>query len=113
MEDDRDRLIVIAAGYSGPMQRFLDSNSGLRSRFTTINFTPYTADQLVQIAAVRTLLERASRHRDARLFVDPRAETPGTAELTRITGTDVHAAADEIVRPRRCCEPVGLLNTED
>jgi len=50
MEDDRDKLVVIIAGYTDEMQRFINSNPGLQSRFNRyINFPDYTADELVQI----------------------------------------------------------------
>jgi AAA+ superfamily predicted ATPase len=50
MEDHRDRLIVIAAGYPNDMKRFIDTNPGLQSRFTIhLNFEDYTAPELVGI----------------------------------------------------------------
>lgn len=50
MEDERNRLIVVLAGYSDEMKRFIDSNPGLQSRFTRyIHFADYTADELKQI----------------------------------------------------------------
>lgn len=53
MEDDRDRFIVIAAGYPEPMERFLGSNPGLQSRFTTtVEFEQYSANELLRIAAM-------------------------------------------------------------
>jgi hypothetical protein len=50
MEDHRDELVVIVAGYTGRMQEFLDSNPGLRSRFNKhVHFDDYDEQQLTRI----------------------------------------------------------------
>ena len=50
MEDDRNRLVVILAGYGNEMKQFIDSNPGLQSRFNRyIHFIDYTADNLIDI----------------------------------------------------------------
>lgn len=51
MDDNRDRLVVILAGYSQNMDDFLQSNPGLKSRFPNIiEFADYDVDELMQIA---------------------------------------------------------------
>ncbi len=50
MEDHRDRLVVIIAGYKDEMQRFIDSNPGLQSRFNRyIDFPDYSGKELSEI----------------------------------------------------------------
>lgn len=55
MEDDRDKLIVICAGYTADMERFINMNSGLKSRFNKyLEFPDYTPDELVAIYLKRS-----------------------------------------------------------
>ena len=50
-EDDRDRLVIVLAGYPDDMDRFLRSNPGLASRFSTrVTFPSYSPNELVEIA---------------------------------------------------------------
>ncbi|MBR4483395.1 MAG: AAA family ATPase [Paludibacteraceae bacterium] len=50
MEDDRDNLVVIVAGYTNEMKTFINSNPGLQSRFNRyIEFPDYNADELFEM----------------------------------------------------------------
>ena len=82
MEDDRDRLIVILAGYTDEMKRFIDSNPGLQSRFSRyIQFPDYSTNELSKIflltaeksqyvcdrdvlASLESIMERAVAEKD-------------------------------------------------
>ena len=63
MEDHRDDLVVVVAGYPAEMSLFIDSNPGLRSRFSkTIHFPDYTDDELVAI--FRTMADASAYRPD-------------------------------------------------
>lgn len=82
MEDDRERLVVILAGYTDEMKTFVESNPGLRSRFSRyVEFPDYTSDELSQIflsiadrnqyscdedvrASIKGIMEEAVRGKD-------------------------------------------------
>ncbi len=50
MEDDRDRLVVVLAGYTNEIKEFIDSNPGLQSRFNRyIQFDDYSVEELTEI----------------------------------------------------------------
>jgi AAA+ superfamily predicted ATPase len=90
MEDERDKIVVVVAGYPVPMQHLLDANPGLRSRFPkTVVFPDYTSDELLAIFV--SLGEkheyRASPEARERVvaFLDaqPRGPSFGNARLVR------------------------------
>src|SRR3546814_16190231 len=50
IEDRRDRIVVVMAGYTDEMQALIDANPGIRSRFPkVIHFPDYTTDELLAI----------------------------------------------------------------
>ncbi len=71
MEDYKDDLIVIVAGYQKEMQSFLDANPGLRSRFNrTINFPNYSAGELIAIMKNRATKLDYSITQDAIRYIE-------------------------------------------
>jgi stage V sporulation protein K len=90
MEDNRHRLVVIVAGYPRLMHRFLESNPGLRSRFSReITFPDYSTDELVEIfgrfaaEADYTLAEGADEALRSIFERSPRNEGFGNARFAR------------------------------
>ena len=90
MEDHREDLAVIAAGYPEEMQRLIEANPGLESRFArTIHFPDYTTDELVAI--FETMSEQHEYHLDeagalqlaAVIHAEPRGRGFGNARFVR------------------------------
>ena len=128
MEDHRDDLVVIVAGYDGLMDEFIHSNPGLESRFNRfLHFADYTAEELLAIfrmqcekgcyilepeaeAPLRSLLER--RMADAASFGNARgvrnlfehvlvAQNNRLATMEKITREDLMTiTADDVLRAR-------------
>ena len=66
MEDDRDRLVVILAGYTNEIKEFIDSNPGLQSRFNRyIQFDDYSTEELTEIFKRNLRKSRYKIKRDA------------------------------------------------
>ncbi len=90
MEDRRDRVVLVVAGYTDEMEHLLSSNPGLRSRFpTVIHFPDYTTDELVRIVdsigdkqRYRLTDEARAKLRDV-LDATPRGQGFGNARLAR------------------------------
>ena len=90
MEDHRDDLAVIAAGYPDEMATLIDANPGLESRFTrTIHFPDYTTEELVAI--FESMSAKSSYHLDeagalqlaALIHGEPRTRGFGNARFVR------------------------------
>ncbi|MDQ3311372.1 MAG: AAA family ATPase [Actinomycetota bacterium] len=89
MEDHRDDLAIVAAGYPDEMTTLLDANPGLHSRFTrTVHFPDYTTDELVKI--FERIGESSSYHVDEEARAGLRALLDATPR-TRGFGNARHA----------------------
>ena len=72
MEDDRDRLVVIVAGYTDEMKTFIDSNPGLESRFNRyIHFPDYSASELADIFRLRAKSAQYVLSEDVDHWIEP------------------------------------------
>ena len=75
MEDYRDRLVVIVAGYKDEMQRFIDSNPGLQSRFNRyIDFPDSSAQELTDIFKMYMRKNQYTMDGDAEAYLKTRLE---------------------------------------
>ena len=81
MENQRDDLVVILAGYKEPMDKFYESNPGLSSRITNhIDFPDYTVEELLQIAKLMLEEQQYQLTPDAEValaqYIQKRKEKP-------------------------------------
>ena len=81
MENQRDELVVILAGYKEPMDKFYESNPGLSSRIANhIDFPDYTVDELLKIAKIMLDEQQYQLTPDAEMalvkYIEKRKEKP-------------------------------------
>ena len=87
MEDHREDLIVILAGYTKEMEEFLKANSGLRSRFPNIiEFPDYTAEELLAITKLTAKIKGYT--------IDETCETPLLQYYEKRQATDARTAGN-------------------
>lgn len=103
IEDRRDRIVVVMAGYPDEMESLIESNPGLRSRFPkAIHFPDYTTDELLQI--METLGEKGGYRLDpgatarARLWLDSITRDKGFGNGRTARNLFEHAVATQATR---------------
>lgn len=91
MEDHRDDFVVIVAGYTKPMETFINSNPGLKSRFNKyIEFPDYSAEELL------TIFERNCKKYDYLLEEDARTHVKERIDQRQLAAVDNFANAREV-----------------
>jgi len=91
MEDNRDDFVVIVAGYSEPMVKFINSNPGLKSRFNKyIEFPDYTGDELFSI------FELNCKKYDYKLEEEAKVHVKEIISKRRLENTENFANAREV-----------------
>lgn len=91
MEDNRDDFVVIVAGYTQPMKKFIESNPGLKSRFNKyIDFTDYNIDELEEI------FEMNCKKYDYKLADDVKHQIRALITAKKIENIDNFANAREV-----------------
>lgn len=124
MEDNRGRQVVIAAGYDAQMNEFLDSNPGLRSRFTRfIHFADYTPEELTAIytgmaAKQKFRLSAAAKSAVLSYFAGRTAEKPANfanaREARNLYEASVTAQANRLSSKKQLTDSqLTLITRED
>ena len=98
MEDNRDNLIVILAGYKKEMAGFLEAKSGLKSRFPNVfNFKDYTGEELVKIADIQAsskgyIIDEAAKESLQAYFDQKQADNAAEAGNGRLARNTIEEA---------------------
>jgi Cdc6-like AAA superfamily ATPase len=122
MEDQRDELVVVVAGYTKNMRQFLASNPGFESRFTRfLDFPDYSADELTQIFNGMTKAKGLTLSPEAEASlkqvlahaVDTRTDTFGNARFARnLFERSLVRQATRIVASKAAVDPLALVTLE-